>query len=212
MMTIMKSMTFVNEHDKLKRYVLVSKFMNSLFRTRWQEIIYLSALSIVLSGLHALFFGGFWSLLWVLLIGSSILTLTTVRLSNACVYSRITKHISMIILDLQVYHNKDYVNNKSDISSRFQEEFIQALENAHKCGFRKIKMTTHAWLYHQVCLNERINSLYDVKVREAGTCRIPMEVLILASQSSVETSPSFLLKEALRTRKQYKIKLIRKRK
>jgi hypothetical protein len=194
----------------LKYLRLFSKFLNNLFLNRWSEFLYLFVLSLILSGIYYLIMNVFWSLFLVLLIGSLILTVTTVRLSNVCIYSRITKHLSMMVQDLTKYHNLDYIKDKRKVAQIFQEEFIQALENAHKRGYRTIKMTTHAWLYHKVCLDERVTSLFEVKAQQVGTYRIPLEVILLVSPSTIESEPSAIFSEAYRPRIKYKVKLIRK--
>ncbi|AKA44341.1 hypothetical protein PPSC2_26025 (plasmid) [Paenibacillus polymyxa SC2] len=61
---------------------------------------------------------------------AGFLALTTVRLSNNIMYSRLTKHMSMNINSFKVYHEFSYVSQRAAIAERFQEEFIVAIETA----------------------------------------------------------------------------------
>lgn len=114
----------------------------------------------------------------------------------------------MNIQDFSVYHSLDYIKDRPIIAQKFQEEFIEALETAHKRGYKKIKMMTHSWVYSRIMLDERVTSLYEVKVKEKGHTKIPLEVTLLVNQATINKYPDKIMSEAIRKRKRYKVTLV----
>lgn len=137
----------------------IGKILNSAFKSKISLFIYLNILTLIICGL---FSKNFLSDIIICEIIISILVITTIRLSNVMIYSKIIKCMSMNILDLTPYYNLDYINEKSAVSELFKKEFIEAILNAKDKKIKKITMTTHKWVYENVCLNMEILKYYNV--------------------------------------------------
>lgn len=194
----------------VKKLILMANIYNTSFKTRFYEFIYLTILGLIISIPLSLITNDFWAMSIFLMVISIILSLTTIRLSNAVIYSKITKHISMNVLDFNEYHSKKYLENKKEIAQIFSDEFIEGIIRAYDLNCKKIRMTTHEWVYKNVLLDERVLSRYSIEIKEKGMCKIPFEVLLLANKSYVLSNSEIMLKEAYRERKQYYIVLKKK--
>lgn len=190
---------------KLNALSSFAKFINLSFQNRLNQTIYMIFLSALISVCLLPTTNSFFDFWIFLSIVSSILSLTTIRLSNNSIYSPLTKHLSMNIDLVEAYHNLDYLEQKSQISALYQEEFITAMENAHKKGYKTIKMSSHSWVLVKVALHERVTTCYDIVFKETGSTRIPLEVLLLTSKKSRKSTPKAIWREAFKARKQVKV-------
>lgn len=113
-----------------------------------------------------------------------LIVFTTYRLSNVGVYSSVFHILSMNLKDVNMFKYYDYDNEKDReiISNIFKEEFILFLKNAYIKNFKTIKMTTHKWVVNNVVLDEEIQNLYEIEVKEIGKCKSTLEVLLLAGK------------------------------
>ncbi|MFF2532474.1 hypothetical protein ACFVS2_26765 [Brevibacillus sp. NPDC058079] len=191
----------------LKQYLFIAKLYNGLFHNRMTIFLYLSSLGFVFSLITYPLTHDLWSFFLYILVISAILTITTIRLSNNSIYSRLTKHLSMNIADFQDYHSKNYLNDRMEVAELFQEEFITAIETAHRKRCKTIRMTTHAWVYRHVMLHPRVQARYHVEAEEYGECKIPLEVLLLIAPIVIQKNPLKTFEIATKKRKQYKILL-----
>lgn len=198
---------------KMKKWIVYHGFavaINTAFQNRLHQSIYMMTLSAILSVCLLPITKGFIDFWLFLSVISLCLSLTTVRLSNNSMYSPITKHLSMNIGNYTVYHQWNYIKQKREIAELYQEEFIQAIEKAYEKGFHTIKMTTHVWVLYKVLLHERVLSRYDVVYKITGTTKIPLEVLLLSSKTTMKNEIELICQEAVKERKQVKILLKRK--
>lgn len=189
----------------MKKYEIIAKLYNRLFHDRIAIFFYLCLLGFLLSLVVYPLTDDLWGFFLYISIVAGILTLTTVRLSNNSVYSRLTKHLSMNIRSFEGYHRFNYIEDRASIAKLYQEEFIVAIESAHRKRYKTIKMTTHAWVYEQVILHPRIQSIYSPKAKESGSCKAPLEIVLLVTPSVIRSEPSKIYELATRSRKQYKI-------
>jgi len=112
----------------------------------------------------------------------------------------------MNLLDSSEYHSLDYYTQRKDIANLFKEEFISGLEKLASLPFcKKIKMTTHKWVFDKVICDERILRLYTVEAIPYKTCKIPQEVLLLCPYHTIKHNSENLEKSAFQEREQYKI-------
>lgn len=190
---------------KLNSLTSFAKFINLSFKNRLNQTIYMILLSALISVCLLPTTNSYLDFWIFLSIVSSVLSLTTIRLSNNSIYSPLTKHLSMNIDHVEAYHNLDYLEQKSQISSLYQEEFITAMENAHKKGYKTIKMSSHSWVLVKVALHVRVTTCYDVVFKETGLTKIPLEVLLLTSKKSRKSNPKAIWREAFKSRKQVKV-------
>lgn len=190
---------------------ILSRIYNSAFRNRKNEFFYLFILSAILVKIMSFINDETLQLSIFLIIFSVILSITTIRGSNNVIYSMITKHISMNLLDKHLYHSLDYYTEREEVAELFKEEFITGLENLSKKPFcKKIKMTTHRWVFDNIVNTERIKKIYTIKYKSNTTCKIPQEVLLLCSYKSIKDNIERLNKSAFQDRDKYEIILIRK--
>lgn len=197
-------------NTKLSLYVFLGSLYNRLFHNSLNMLIYLTALGWAISLAVQPSSRDLWGMFSNVFVVAVILALTTKRLSNNSIYSRVTKTLSMNIQDFSVYHSLDYINDRTTIAQIYQEEFIEAIETAHKRGYKKIKMTTHFWVYSRIVLHERVAQLYHVKVKEKGHTKIPLEVTLLVNKATIDQYPDKIMSEAIRDRIKYQVTLTRR--
>lgn len=195
---------------KFHLYRGIAKAINMALHNRYSLTFYMVGLSALLAFVSIPLSDDFIRFWLVLSLAGSLLSLTTVRLSNNSIYNPIMKFLSMNIGKFEGYHTLHYVEQKKEVADLYQEEFIEAIENAHRRGYKTIKMTTHNWVWHKVLLNERVTSKYDVIGKEKGTSRIPLEVLLLTSDNVAKHDKERVWNEAMKQRKQFKVVLKRK--
>lgn len=186
--------------------------INEIMRNQWTLFVSLLTISGVVSFSLIPITNDFLSLFIFLLIISSIFVVTTTRLSNVCVYNKLTRHVSMVVDDLDAYHTLDYIDEKEKIAKLFQTEFVEGMKEAHRRKYKKVRMTTHSWVAKEIAGHPAIQALYNVNVRPSGSCKIPMEVLLLASNESIIKHPNEISKHAFRKRKECKVSLVFKKK
>lgn len=183
------------------------------FKTRLNEFIYLAILSSILTVIISFFKSDTFSLYIFLLSLSAVLSLTTIRMSNCMVYSLITGDLGMSVNDPMPFHTLDYKNDKDTISRIFKDDCIQGiLKLSTKPYGRKIKITTHKWMYENVLCNNEVLNLFDIRVKKCGMFRIPKEVLFLVSDNSFNNYRDYISKSVFLKREKYKIILILKEK
>ncbi|MBP1309082.1 hypothetical protein JOD82_002102 [Paenibacillus sp. 1182] len=196
---------------KLTWYRWIGKLINLSFHSKLSIFAYLGFIGLIISACTFLITDEFWELFIYIMFVAGCLSLTTVRLSNNIMFSRLTKHMSMNINSFKVYHDYDYVTQRAAIAEQFQEEFITAIETAYNKGYTRIKMTTHAWVYQHVLQHPRVNALYNIEAKKLGIRAIPLETLLLASNVTFQQHPDHLLNLAVMKRQQYRVKLTLKR-
>lgn len=190
---------------------ILSKIYNGAFKRRINEFVYLLVLSSIVIKILKVFSINTRSLFLFLVSVSGVLCITTIRASNNTIYSIITKHISMNIKDSSQYHELDYYDDRNEIAQIFKEEFIEGLICLSITPFcKKIRLTTHKWIYDEVICNDKIQKIYEVEVKQSGNCKIPQEVLLLNSNKSFIKNQKRLNKTVFQERIQYKITLKRK--
>lgn len=143
----------------------LGKIINLLFKTKVSLFLYLN---IIVSIILLLFSSNFISDFLMLEVVVIILVITTVRLSNSMIYSKITKHLSMNIFNLEKYYELDYCNEKEKISEIFKTECVQALLNAKERKIRKIKASTHKWMFENIFSSEDVLKFYDLTYKTGG--------------------------------------------
>lgn len=105
----------------------LGKIFNLSFKSKISLFIYLNGIVSIMLCLFSSNFISDFIMLEVIII---ILVITTVRFSNSMIYSKITKHLSMNILNLDKYYELDYCNEKEKIAEIFKNECIEALLTA----------------------------------------------------------------------------------
>lgn len=192
---------------KVKIYSLVAMGINEVMRNQRTLIVSLLTICSVISFSLIPVTHDFWGLFIFTSTISLIFAFSTVRLSNVCVYNKLTKHMSMAIDDFEPYHELSYIEDRNEVARRFQEEFIEAIVEAKRRNYKKIRMTTHHWIVANVTGHETIQMLYNTDIKPSGSCKIPFEVLLLASKDTLENYTDELKQLAFRKRKEYKITL-----
>lgn len=163
-----------------------AKLYNRALNNKINVFIYLSILSCMFTVLLYPITKDIFEFLRYLLVVTFILAITTVRLSCVAVYSKLTKHLSMNLEDLNYGHNFDYdkKEDRYELSLLFKRDFINAVEYAHQKGYKTIRMTTHKWVVENVVKDEKVTKLYDIKITEKGECDTKLETLLLAGKDT----------------------------
>lgn len=166
--------------------MLLAKIYNRAFNSKLNIFIYLLILSTIFSAILSPITKDFFGFLLNLIVIDIILALTTVRLSNVVVYSKITKHLSMNLLSLSYGNNFNYDNKeeREALSEVFKEDFIQGIEYAHKKGYKTIRMTTHKWVVENIVKNNRVKNLYYINIEDHGECNTKLETILLAGKDT----------------------------
>lgn len=166
--------------------MFLAKTYNKAFKNKINVFVYLSILSVIFTLILYPITKEFLEFLIYLLVIAFILAITTVRLSPVVVYSKITKHLSMNLKDLNYGHNFDYdiEEDRYELSLLFRKDFINGIKYAHKKGYRTIRMTTHKWVIENIVKDEEINKLYEIKITENGECDTKLETLLLAGKDT----------------------------
>lgn len=185
---------------------------NIAFKNRLFEFGYLIILSSILTTIMALVSSIDVVFLYkFLIVLSLILAVTSIRQSNCLVFSILTKDLGMSIKDLSKYHSYDYYTERIQISELFKKECIEGILNiSNKKYAKKIKITTHRWVYENILLDNKVLNLYEVKAIKKGKIIVAQEVLTLNSNDCFKKYKSKLKKSAYQKRDKYKIILIKK--
>ena len=138
-----------------------------------------------------------------------ILSLSVKRVSDNFVFSRFTKHGSMIVDKPKCYRELDYINHKDKVSQKLREGFIEGVINISKIS-KTLKFSTHKWFVDNVVLSEEVKSVYDIKITEAGETKIPLEILTLIDFKELMRMDKKILDSVFRKRKGYKVALNKK--
>lgn len=191
---------------KLLSFALLSRLTNSSFRTFFNRVISLGVLALLIYRFLILInveVTGYWAIIFPFII---ILSLSVKRISNNFLFSRITKHASMIIKDTTRYREIDYINKKQELSNLLKKEFIEGLINASKIS-KKVRFSTHKWFVENVVLSKEIKDVYDIEILEDGKISLSLEVLTLIRWSEIVKLNPEIINSVLKKRKGYKVKL-----
>lgn len=188
------------------------KIANLAFKNRINEFIYLISLSLLITKILSYFVRFDSVALYLYLIGlSAVLSITSVRPSNCVVFSALTKDLGMSIKDLSKYHSYDYYEDREAISELFKKECIDGIVKlSEKSYAKKMKATTHKWVYENILCDEEVLKLYEVKGIPCGEIKVPQEVLTLNSDESFTKYKNRLKKSAYQKREKYKVTLERR--
>lgn len=177
----------------------LGKIFNLSFKSKISLFIYLNEIVSIMLCLFSSNFISDFIMLEVIII---ILVITTVRFSNSMIYSKITKHLSMNILNLDKYYELDYCNEKEKIAEIFKNECIEALLKAKENKITKIRATTHKWMFQNVFSSDDVLKFYDLTYTTGGEENIIMEMseFIPISKKNTIKNKNFI-------RNKYKVKL-----
>lgn len=177
----------------------LGKIFNLSFKSKISLFIYLNGIVSIMLCLFSSNFISDFIMLEVIII---ILVITTVRFSNSMIYSKITKHLSMNILNLDKYYELDYCNEKEKIAEIFKNECIEALLTAKENKITKIRATTHKWMFQNVFSSDDVLKFYDLTYTTGGEENIIMEMseFIPISKKNTIRNKNFI-------RNKYKVKL-----
>lgn len=196
--------------NKVRSHKAIAHIINRCLQTQTNILLSMTYLSTVIM---AFFLSEQTNLyvVWISLVFFSFaFSVTTVRLSNNSIYNRLNKYLIMNVKDFRSYYQLDYVEQKREVALLYQEEFIQAIQEAHRLGAKKIKMNTHAWVMHKVLSDVRVTSLYHVQHKEKGVAKIPFESLLLVSPTLALAGQVDVEQEAFKKRKRYAVVMKRK--
>lgn len=196
--------------NKVRSHKAIAHIINRCVRTQTNMLLSMTYLSTVIAVFFLSEQANLYALWISLVIFSLTFSATTVRLSNNSIYNRLNNYLIMNVKDFSPYYQLDYVNQKKEVAILYQEEFIGAIEEAHRLGVKKIKMNTHAWVMYKVLLDKRVTSLYDVQHKEKGTKKIPFESLLLVSPDVAVAEADDVSQEAFKERKHFKVVLMRR--
>lgn len=196
----------------LKFRRLRCKITNFAFKNRINEFIYLIILSLIITQILSAFVKiDSISLYVYLIVLSGILAVTSIRPSNCVVFSALTKDLGMSIKDLSKYHSYDYYEDREAISELFKKECIDGIITLSKKSYaKKMKATTHKWVYENILCDEQVLKLYEVKGIPCGKIKVPQEVLTLNSDESFIKYKDRLRKSAYQKREKYRVTLERR--
>jgi len=188
------------------------KITNLAFKNRINEFIYLMVLSLIITKALSVFVKIDSLSLYVYLIAlSAVLSITSVRPSNCVVFSVLTRDLGMSIKDLSKYHSYDYYEDREAISELFKKECIEGITNLSKKPYaKKMRATTHKWVYENILCIEEVLKIYEVKGVPCGKIKVPQEVLTLNSNESFVRYKDRLKKSAYQERDKYKVTLERR--
>lgn len=182
-------------------FFYLGKIFNKSFKNKITLFFYLNTLAIIMLGLFSTDFKTEFIMIEIVI---SILVITTIRLSNSMIYSKLTKHLSMNIFNLEKYYELDYCEEKDKIADMFKDECVQALLQAKEKKIKIIRATTHKWMVDNVFTSSEILKYYDFKCKKGGNENLVMEItefIPMSRKNSVRN------KNFIRTRYKVKLKL-----
>ena len=182
-------------------FFYLGKIFNKSFKNKITLFFSLNVIAIIMLWLFSTDFKTEFIMIEVII---SILVITTMRLSNSMIYSKVTKHLSMNILKLEKYYELDYCKEKDKIADIFKDECIQALLQAKKKKIKTIRATTHKWMVDNVFTSSEILKYYDFKYKTGGNESLVMEITEFIPMSRKN---SIRNKNFIRTRYKVQLKL-----
>ena len=180
-------------------FFYLGKIFNKSFKNKITLFFYLNVIAVVMLALFSTDFKSEFIMIELVII---TLVITTIRLSNSMIYSKLTKHLSMNILNLDKYYELDYCKEKDKIAEIFKDECVQALLQAKEKKIKTIRATTHKWMFENVFSSDDILKFYDLKYTTGGDENIIMEMsefIPLSKKNSIKNK-NFI-------RNKYKVKL-----
>lgn len=143
----------------------MKKYPYYLFRSLlgWMSPELVATLLIVISGIM-----GKWPFIgWVLefVFMFILIKIIAPRVSNNTIYERTNGSLHMDILFFWRYWRIDYFEENDKIRELLKQEFIQGLKKiARKAKGKKIKVSTHKWVYDNVMCSPEVQKLYRVDI------------------------------------------------
>ncbi|KLU61425.1 hypothetical protein CEB3_c21040 [Peptococcaceae bacterium CEB3] len=122
------------------------------------------------------------------------------RASNNAVYSRFQHTLHMSVRWFWRYWRLDYFKEHAKVAELLKQEFIQALQKLAKKN-KRIRASTHKWVYKNVICSPEVQKIYDVKVVGLGDANDPDHYIVTAHNILSLMSPLYILRNWGRVRK-----------
>ncbi|MCC0672192.1 MULTISPECIES: hypothetical protein [unclassified Clostridioides] len=133
-----------------------------------------------------------------------IIVLSTKRITPLTIFFAPTKHLSMNLLDLDIFKNLNYdiSSDKDKIADFIKLDFKKSLLELNRRKVKVIRFNTHKWVINNTLkeMNELLDN-YKINIKFIGKCYIRDDILLIAGKN---TNSCDIL------RKKYKVILIRK--